>query len=85
MKHLSVDTKFQRCITPVLKFCLINILQNFFLLEAGDAMHQFYVEIFNKVSPPEKHSIIMAPVSDEEIFALVCEVIKYVMQKWLTF
>ena len=39
----------------ILKF-FFNILQNFFLLEAGDAMHQFYVEIFNKVSPLGKHS-----------------------------
>ncbi|KAL9962926.1 hypothetical protein ACROYT_G032081 [Oculina patagonica] len=32
-------------------FCLLDHLaamRNFFLLEAGDAMHQFYVEIFNK-------------------------------------
>ncbi|CAH3020487.1 unnamed protein product [Porites evermanni] len=33
------------------EFCLLDHLaamRNFFLLEAGDAMHQFYVEIFNK-------------------------------------
>lgn len=33
------------------EFCLLDHLaamRNFFLLEAGDAMHQFYIEIFNK-------------------------------------
>ncbi|XP_020624947.1 gamma-tubulin complex component 5-like [Orbicella faveolata] len=37
-------------------FCLLDHLaamRNFFLLEAGDAMHQFYVEIFNKARQRE--------------------------------
>ncbi|PFX28169.1 Gamma-tubulin complex component 5 [Stylophora pistillata] len=64
-------------------FCLLDHLaamRNFFLLEAGDAMHQFYIEIFDKAPWPVS---IIIDSSCQKLYNLVfLFLLKLKQAKW---